>query len=197
MEINDDNNLNQPLLADDEQEQLIDTITKSDDALSSQLVLASGASTDREHATTLPRCGRCVAYCFTSFSRNRWLIGIILFSFLTWASFILSLYSTYSCDIILIDWNRNSLNLSVSGVGIFRFQQRTRNDQRNRNEIHCVEYASFKTNAGIRNIEEFFTVDRDLRVLSILAPTLHPTVSISPSLRNFGCIRTVCAHPNK
>ncbi|KAL7489603.1 hypothetical protein ACHAW6_015257 [Cyclotella cf. meneghiniana] len=176
MEINDDNNLNQPLLADDEQEQVIDTITKNDDALSSQLVLASGASTDREHATTLPRCGRCVAYCFTSFSRHRWLIGIILFSFLTWASFILSLYSTYSCDIILVDWNRNALNLSVSGVGIFRFQQRTRNIPRNRNEIHCVEYASFKTNAGIQNIEEFFTVDRDLRVLSILAPTLAGVV---------------------
>ncbi|KAL3802402.1 hypothetical protein HJC23_007227 [Cyclotella cryptica] len=177
MTIDDNNNLHQPLLADDNREPVLETNTKSDDDVASPLVLTSGASTDLENATTSPRrCCRCAVNCFTWLSQNKWLTYIVLFSFLTWAAFILSLYVTYSCDIILVRWNANSLNLSVSGVGIFRFQQRTRNVPRNRNEINCVEYGSYNLHAEIQKIEDFFPVDKKLRVLSVLAPTLAGVV---------------------
>ena len=158
LEMEDENDAHVPLLI---QEQ------SNEDAILSQLLVASDA--DKAHASTNNKCC-CKA------PKDKEIIGLFLFAILTWLGFVLTLFTTYSCDLIHVTWNPHSIHLSVTGVGIRRFQETTRQPKLRVKIVECFDQASYIQHAEISNTERFFPTDEFVKTTSMVAPALSGAV---------------------
>ena len=116
--------------------------------------------------------------------RRRWLrssFWVIFFGCCTWFGFMASLWAAYSCNIILIDWNEGGVHLSITGLGLWQYQQVGGNHENiGENSNHeektvCVPYGGGKSD----NLQGFFPMDNNLRIYSILPPSLSFSVILS------------------
>ena len=158
MEMEEPNNdLHLPLLADYPQQHP-----------QSQLPIVSGADGDKDSPNK--KCCKI--------PKDKELCSLFAFSILSWLGFVLTLYTTYSCDVIHITWNPNSIHLSVTGVGVSRFEETIRKPNLHIKEIKCFDQSSYVQHAEISQSTHFFPTDEFLRKCSILAPTLAGVVFV-------------------
>jgi hypothetical protein len=159
MEMDDDNALHHALLAREDQERPIDANSNSDDAILSQLLVASGADKNAPSANN-KRC--CTP------PKDREMLILPIFTFLTWLGFVLTLFSTYSCNLIHITWT-GSEQESITGVGVSRYQQKTRRQAERVKEIKCYEQASYVQHEETSKSDHFFPTNNFMQTCSWLA----------------------------
>ena len=158
---------------------LDDTIDSEsvDDVIVSQLLSANERPRCRHHR-------RCPTFpCLQGGS-----CWMLLFGLFAWMGFVSSIWSAYSCDLIHVEWNKGGVHLSVTGIGIWRYQKEVSSPSssgsqyRHKNHISdgnvgkneiCVSYGGDPTN---KKMEGFFPSEKRLHVYSILAPSLSFSV---------------------
>ncbi|KAL3791191.1 hypothetical protein ACHAWO_013622 [Cyclotella atomus] len=166
MEMEDQSALHIPLLAPDDQHQPINANISNDDAILSQLSVPSG----QDHTQTKKSHRSCHNCCTT---KNKEMPTLFTFAILTWLGFVLTLYATYSCNLIHITWNPHSIHLSISAVGIHRFEQTIHNIKKQIKEIKCFDQSSYIQHAEISSdSKHFFPSDEFVIKASRLAPIL-------------------------
>lgn len=162
MEVEDESALNMPLLAGNDQQQSTNSNISNDGAILSQLFVAPGG----EDSARSKKSYRC---CKT---KNREMLALFIFAILTWLGFVLTLFATYSCNLIHVTWNPHSIHLSITGVGIHRFEQTIRNQKKHIKEIKCFDQMSYVQHAEISSSKHFFPSDEFVQKASVVAPTL-------------------------
>lgn len=156
LKMEEENDTQLPLLANEAQNQ------SDDDAILSQPLVASDANTAR------PNNKRC-----RKLPNDKEILGLFAFAILTWLGFVLTLYATYSCDLIHITWNPHSIQLTITGLGVRRFQTTVRKPQQQIKQKKCFDRASYVEHAEIsKNEQGFFPSNELAQRASIVAPTL-------------------------
>jgi hypothetical protein len=154
--MNDDGSPIQPLLS---------TPCNTDD------VEEASIATEPPHRRCPPsRCGRCI--------RDKFTCGIFVFALFAWFGFMSSIYTAYSCNIVLVDWNHGQVQLTISGIGPWRYQRLVSKDEsmvpnhnRHLNYQACSPYGAAE-HSEIHGMEEFFPISSDIQTFSILAPSI-------------------------
>lgn len=96
---------------------------------------------------------RCVAISFSIF---------LLFGFMS------SLWSAASCALIDIDYNKGGVELTIEGLGFWRYEQKVTNDTHVTN--YCAPYNGQQVHKEI-NLDGFFPEDKTLQAYSIVSPS--------------------------
>ena len=103
--------------------------------------------------------------CNFYISRKR--CGVISFALMVIFGFVSSLWTAASCKLVLVDWNPGGIELSVQGVGLWRYNQKVTNGTHVSN--YCVPYDGAQVHKEI-NLDGFFPDDRALQAYSLLSP---------------------------
>lgn len=111
-----------------------------------------------------PRPCRC-----NNFHLTRKRCGAISFVAMLLFGVLSSLWTAASCKLVLIDWNPGGVELTVQGVGLWRYNQQVVNGTQVAN--YCVPYdATNKVQKEI-NLDGFFPDDKTLQIYSLLSPS--------------------------
>ena len=111
-----------------------------------------------------PRPRRC-----NNFHLTRKRCGAIAFIAMLLFGFMSSLWTAASCKLVLIDWNPGGVELTVRGVGLWRYNQQVVNGTQVAN--YCVPYDGTKKVHKEINLDGFFPDDKALQAYSLLSPS--------------------------
>jgi hypothetical protein len=101
------------------------------------------------------------------FNPTRKRCGAISFALLVWFGFMSTLWASSSCELVQIDYNKGGLELTIEGVGFWRYEQKVTNGTHISN--YCAPYGQ-KVHKEI-NLEGFFPEDKTLQAYSIVSPS--------------------------
>jgi hypothetical protein len=110
-----------------------------------------------------PRTSRRCSY----FNITRKRCGAISYALLVCFGLISSIWATASCKLVQIDYNKGGVELTIEGVGFWRYEQKVTNGTHTAN--YCAPYGQ-KVHKEI-NLEGFFPEDKTLQAYSIVSPS--------------------------
>lgn len=156
MEMEDDNDLLLSLLEQDHQH----NNSTTDDAILSQLLASGAGAASNKHTST----NKCCCCCKLPKDKETPALFTFAFAILNWVGLILILFANYtSCNLLHVTWNTGSIHLSITGLGISRYQQK---------DTQCYDQISYVQHAEISQSDHFFPYTELLETMGLVAVTL-------------------------
>eukprot|EP00956_Cyclotella_meneghiniana_P033995 scaffold100778_cov30-Cyclotella_meneghiniana.AAC.1 len=164
----DDNDLLLSLLEQDHQHNNNST---TDDAILSQLLASGAGAASNKHTSTNSRHRRCCCSgCKLPKDKEVPALFAFAFAILNWVGLILILFANYtSCNLIHVAWNTGSIHLSITGLGISRYQQKQKDTTA---VAQCYDQISYVQHAEISQSDHFFPYTELLEQMGLVAVTL-------------------------
>ena len=91
----------------------------------------------------------------------------ISFALLLWFGFMSSLWAAASCKLVDIEYNKGGLELSIEGVGFWRYEQKITNGTHTTN--YCAPFGQ-QVHSEV-NLDGFFPDDKFLQAYSVASPS--------------------------
>ena len=135
----------------------------NDEEIMSQLLSSSDRSSRRRRL----RCDTC----------SRGLICVLLFTIFTLMGLFASVWATTSCNLLEVHWNTGGVQLVITGVGYWSYQQEVIQQNKGGNDVQstkeiCVDYGS-KPLPQQADMTHFFPSNNTLQAFSIVGPSLY------------------------
>ena len=135
----------------------------NDEEIMSQLLSSSDRSSRRRRL----RCDTC----------SRGLICVLLFTIFTLMGLFASVWATTSCNLLEVHWNTGGVQLVITGVGYWSYQQEVIQQNKGGNDVQstkeiCVDYGS-KPLPQQADMTHFFPSNNTLQAFSIAGPSLY------------------------
>ena len=147
----DDNDLLLSLLEQDHQH----VNSTDDDAILSQLLASgAGAASNKHTSTNKSCCCCCSGGC--KLPKDKEVPALFTFAILNWVGLILILFANYtSCNLIHVAWNTGSIHLSITGLGISRYQQKQKDTTTTATTAQCYDQICYVQHAEISHSDHF------------------------------------------
>ncbi len=136
---------------------LLSDVDRDEEIIISQLLNTN--NDNDEHNIRSSRCSQ-----FKDSSERRVAIS---FALLLLFGFMSSLWSAASCALIDIDYNKGGVELTIEGLGFWRYEQKVTNGTQITN--YCAPYGQ-KVRKEI-NLDGFFPEDKTLQAYSLVSPS--------------------------
>lgn len=166
-----------PLEADDSAEvALLSNSAVDDDGAADEdddIIVAQLLTADDRRRTRTERC--CNKYCRYRVLTNR-RIRAVLSGLMVFTGLFASMWSTFSCNLVSVEYPDGGLHLSITAVGIWKFEkevteQHPGSSQEATKKV-CVGYDASQENQRA-DTGGFFPTDKTIQVYSILACSFY------------------------